>query len=63
MILKVSTHSSKDYEITVDVYDPVELNDKLNNSNINTVAIGDLIISRIDVKNIILVDEVVISQE
>ncbi len=57
MILKVVTHGLKEYEINVEAYDSVTLNEQLNNKDINTVAIGELIISRIDVKNVVPVIE------
>lgn len=51
--LKIITHSGIEYEGNVDAYDPIALNDQLNNQELNTVAIGEIIISRIDVKNIV----------
>lgn len=48
--LKVETHDNKDYVIDIENYDPIILNDQLNNNELNTVALGDLVISRINVK-------------
>lgn len=48
--LKVLTHSSGEFTTTVDSFDATDLNKKLNSSEINTVLIGDINISRIDVK-------------
>lgn len=52
MILTIITHSGKEYETEVDAYDPVQLNDDMNNMDLNTVLIGDVILSRIDVKGV-----------
>lgn len=52
MRLEVQTHDFKTHETEVEAYDPVELNDQLNNTELNTVVIGDLIFSRINVKSI-----------
>ena len=52
IILKIITHSGMDYEVEVEDYDPVKINEELNNNEINTVVIGDVILSRIDVKNV-----------
>ena len=57
MKLKIITHAGVEYEVTVDSYDPIALNDQLNNHELNTVAIGEIIISRIDVKNVVPVTE------
>lgn len=56
--LKVLTHGGKEYEVSVESYDSVVLNEQLNNAELNTVAIGELVISRIDVKNVVPVLEV-----
>ena len=50
--LKIETHDGQSFEVEVEEYNPVELNDKLNDNAINTVAIGDLIISRINLKSV-----------
>ncbi|MEK0286568.1 hypothetical protein [Caldifermentibacillus hisashii] len=51
--LKISTHDGQDYEETVEQYDAAALNAELNNNEINTVAIGNLIISRVNVKLVV----------
>jgi hypothetical protein len=53
MNLKIITHSGGEYEVTVEAYDPIQINEDLNNNNINTVAFADVILSRIDVKAVI----------
>lgn len=50
--LKVVTHDGDSFEVEVEEYNPIELNDKLNDNGINTVLIGDLIISRINLKSV-----------
>jgi hypothetical protein len=50
MDLKIITHSGSEYKVQVESYDPVQINEDLNNNNINTVAFADVILSRIDVK-------------
>jgi hypothetical protein len=52
LIILVNTHSGKEYEINVEEYNPVEINENLNNREVNTIIIGDVIIARIDVKSI-----------
>lgn len=56
MNLLVSTHDGKDYEVNVESYDPIALNTDLNNNEVNTVVIGDVIISRINVKSVVVVE-------
>lgn len=53
MVLKVITHDGLDLTINVDDYNPIEINDKLNDNEIHTVVLGNVIISRINVKTII----------
>jgi hypothetical protein len=55
--LKILTHNSGEYETTAETFDAVALNEQLNNPDVNTVVIGDLIFSRIDVKVVTKVDE------
>ncbi|MFC0271136.1 hypothetical protein ACFFIX_06680 [Metabacillus herbersteinensis] len=50
MNLQVITHSGQDKLIEVVEYDPVILNDQINNNEINTILIGNEIFSRIDIK-------------
>ena len=55
--LKVHTNGGKEIEIVTNEYDPIYLNEQLNNSNTITVVIGDYIFSRIDVKQVVPVKE------
>lgn len=55
--VEVHTNGGKVIEITTNDYDPIFLNEQLNNSNTVTVAIGDYIFSRIDIKQIVPVKE------
>lgn len=52
MEIRVTTHSGEDRTIEVENYNPVELNNKINDKNIHSILIGDSIFSRIDLKNI-----------
>lgn len=55
--VEVHTNGGKVIEITTNDYDPIYLNEQLNNSNTITVVIGDYIFSRIDVKQVVPVKE------
>ncbi|MBR3118110.1 hypothetical protein [Bacillus paranthracis] len=55
--VEVHTNGGKVIEITTNDYDPIFLNEQLNNSNTITIVIGDYIFSRIDVKQIVPVKE------
>lgn len=57
--LKILTHNSGEYETSADSFDPVSLNEQLNNQDVNTVMIGDLIFSRIDIKVVTKVVETI----
>lgn len=57
MNLKIKTHSGGEYLVTVDEYNPDELNQKLNSNDLNTVKFGDIILSRIDVKSVVPIEE------
>lgn len=48
--LKILTHNSGEYQTEVETYDPIAINEQLNNMEVNTVVIGDLVLSKIDVK-------------
>lgn len=50
--LKINTHSGSQYEVEVSNYNAAEINEKLNRNDVNTVAFGDIIVSRIDVKSV-----------
>ncbi|MDZ5606351.1 hypothetical protein U2I54_04330 [Bacillus pseudomycoides] len=51
--IQVYTGSEKILVLTDD-YNPVLLNEQLNNSELNTVLIGDFISSRLDVKRVVV---------
>lgn len=55
--LKIATHDGLEYEALVEQYDEVALNAELNDGTINTVVIGKIIVSRINVKSVVPVDE------
>lgn len=58
MKLNIKTHSGSEYEVEVQEYNAEEINEKLNRNDVNTVAFGDVIVSRIDVKSVVpLVEE------
>ncbi|MBY7111370.1 hypothetical protein ILT06_10655 [Bacillus sp. 17RED48] len=61
--VEVHTNGGKVIEITTNDYDPIFINEQLNNSNTITVVIGDYIFSRIDVKQIVPVKEEPIVEE
>jgi hypothetical protein len=48
--LRILTHNSGEYETTVESFDAAAMNEQLNDNAVNTVVIGDLILSKIDVK-------------
>ena len=48
--LKIDTYNSGNYEVEVDSYNASEINQQLNDREINTVLVADLIFSRIEVK-------------
>lgn len=54
--LKITTHSGAEYVTEVDEYTPSTINEQLNKNEINTVAFGDIIVSRIDVKSVVPVE-------
>ena len=57
--LKIITHSGGEYAVEVENYDAAQVNADLNNHEINTVAFGDVILSRIDVKAVVPIIEAV----
>jgi hypothetical protein len=57
MILRVLTHTSGEFETNIETFDPVELNNQLNDADKNNVLLGNLNISRIDIKAVIPVEE------
>ncbi|WP_209020080.1 hypothetical protein [Jeotgalibacillus proteolyticus] len=46
----MSTHSGKELEIEVESYNATEMNQKTNDREVDTIVIGDYILSRIDIK-------------
>lgn len=58
MKLEVSTHSGSIDIIEVEEYSAEEMATKLNDNQIQAIAIGNNVYSRIDIKNIILLEEV-----
>lgn len=56
MKLKITTHSGQILNAEVSEYNPEELNESLNNVDINTIVLGNVIISRIDVKTVVPVE-------
>lgn len=55
--LEVKTHDDEIYTKEVEDYDAQKLNDEINNNEILTVVIGDLIISRINIAKISVISE------
>lgn len=62
MKLNIKTHSGSEYEVEVQEYNAAETNEKLNRNDVNTVAFGDVIISRIDVKSVVPVEEPLVAE-
>lgn len=56
MELRVVTHSGEDLIVEEEHYNAKELNEILNNPDIYTVTIGDVIFSRIDIKLVLPVE-------
>ncbi len=50
--LQVKTHDGLEYIEEVTEYDPVSLNEMLNDTTINTIVIGGVIEARINIKRI-----------
>ncbi|HGH7178555.1 TPA: hypothetical protein ACJMKL_000695 [Bacillus luti] len=58
--IKVITHSGEQHVVQVEKYDIEDakmLNDQLNSNEVMTVLIGPLIFSKIDIKQVIPVEE------
>lgn len=55
--LKIETHDGEKHEQIVDDYDAFALNEDLNDNELNTVVIGDLVVSRINVKSVIPISD------
>jgi|GEM_PF-3539424 len=54
--LNVTTHSGNDDIVMVDDYNAEEMASKVNNIDLQAIAIGNNVYSRIDLKNIKLVE-------
>ncbi|GEM04088.1 hypothetical protein HMI01_10760 [Halolactibacillus miurensis] len=54
--LKVTTHSGEEDVLEVEVYRPEEITAKRNDGDIQAIQIGDNSYSRIDIKNIKVVE-------
>lgn len=50
--IEVATHSGREHVCKVDEYDVFALQEKTNDNSIQTIAIGDRLFSRIDIKYI-----------
>lgn len=51
--LDISTHGGENHTVEVDEYDAVATNDLTNDETLNTIVLGDVVISRIDIKAIV----------
>ena len=56
MNIQVITHSGSEDVVFVDDYNPIEINEQINNSENITILLGQNIYSRIDIKSIKPVD-------
>ncbi|GAE27040.1 hypothetical protein JCM9140_3152 [Halalkalibacter wakoensis JCM 9140] len=56
MLVKITCHDNEAYEINVDDYDPESINEQINNQEIITVKIGNMIFSRIDIKRVVPIE-------
>lgn len=56
--IEVSTHSGDVDVLQVDHYDPDDILQKLNDPEIQAIKIADNIYSKIDIKNIRVIDDV-----
>lgn len=56
--LQITTHSGDSDTVEVDEYDAESIASEINNNEINVVVIADNIYSRIDIKNIRVVESV-----
>lgn len=55
--LRIATHSLGELEEVVESFDAVEINRQCNDSTINTLLIGNTVVSRIDVKLVAKINE------
>ena len=56
MSLKVTTHSGDEDNVQVTDYNSLEMAEKMNDENIQGIAIGNNVYSRIDLKSIKPID-------
>ena len=52
MQLRITTHSGEDDKVEVEDYNAEELTEQLNDNEVHSIQIGNNIYSRIDIKNI-----------
>lgn len=57
LTLRIETHDGNVYEQNVEIYEAAELNEMLNNDQLNTVVLGELVVSRINVKSVKPIEE------
>lgn len=50
--LRILTHSGESVEVIVEEFDPKAVSNDLNDNEVNTIELGGVIFSRIDVKMI-----------
>lgn len=55
--LEISTHSGSNDIVEVESYNAEEMAEQLNNNEVHAIAIGSNVYSRIDLRNIKVVDE------
>ena len=53
MKVQLTTHDGMDIQVEIEDYNAEEINAKLNSHELNTIVIGDVVISRINVKSIL----------
>ncbi len=54
--LKVETHDRQSFMVEVEEYEPNKLAEEIDNTDKLTIVIGELIISRINIKTVFPVD-------
>lgn len=57
MKLKISTHSGDEDTVEVDKYESEDLAEQINDEDVQAIALGKNVYSRIDIKNIRPVEE------
>jgi hypothetical protein len=53
MNLRILTHDGLDLITNVETFNAAEVNEKLNNNDVHTIVLGNMIFSRINIKAII----------